>query len=84
MFCLECDIHIVIYSKDLMCKRQQCYILLKKNTDFYILFFSVDKTDEGSRCVYSIYLSLFIVPWDNILLTRTVLNHIAIIVIYCV
>jgi len=61
MSCLKCDIHIVIYSKDLICKRQHCYILLKKNTDFYILFVSVDKTDEGYHCVCSVYLSVFIV-----------------------
>jgi hypothetical protein len=28
--CLECDIHIVIYSKYLICKIQQLYIFLKK------------------------------------------------------
>ena len=61
MFCLEYDIHIVIYSKDLICKRQQRYILFKRNTGFYILFVSVDKTDERYHCVCSIYLSIFIV-----------------------
>jgi len=60
-FAWSVTFHIVIYSKDLICKRQQHYILLKKILIFYILFVSVDKTDEGYHCVCSIYLSLFIV-----------------------
>jgi len=60
MFCLECDIHIVIYSKDLICKREQCYILLKKILIFIFCLLVLIK-HEGYHCVCSVYLSVFIV-----------------------
>jgi len=60
MSCLECDIYIVIYSKDLICNRQQRYILFKKMLIFIFCLLMLIKQMKGI-IVYALYLSVFFV-----------------------
>jgi len=55
MFCLECDFHIVIYSKDMICKRQQRYILLKKILIFLFCLLVLIRQMKGV-IVYALYI----------------------------